>query len=62
MINYNDPNQSWLPNGYDPYKGMNEKQRMMAGCLQGAAFVLILCAGHVRDARFVYDHQVCAGD
>ena len=36
MINYNDPNQSWLPNGYDPYKGMNEKQRMMAGCLQGA--------------------------
>ena len=42
MINYNDPNQSWLPNGYDPYKGMNEKQRMMAGCLQGAAFVLII--------------------
>lgn len=42
MINYNDPNQSWLPNGYDPYKGMNEKQRMMAGCLQGAAFVLMI--------------------
>ena len=42
MINYNDPNQSWLPNGYDPYKGMNEKQRMMAGCLQGAAFVIMI--------------------
>lgn len=42
MINYNDPNQSWLPNGYDPYKGMNDKQRMMAGCLQGVAFVLMI--------------------
>ena len=42
MINYNDPNQSWLPNGYDPYKDMNDKQRMMAGCLQGAAFVLMI--------------------
>ena len=42
MINYNDPNQPWLPNGYDPYKGMNDKQRMMAGCLQGAAFVLMI--------------------
>lgn len=42
MINYNDPNQSWLPNGYDPYKGMNDKERMMAGCLQGAAFVLMI--------------------
>ena len=42
MINYNDPNQSWLPNGYDQYKGMNEKQRMMAGCLQCAAFVLMI--------------------
>lgn len=41
-IDYNDPNQSWLPNGYDPYKGMNDKERMMAGCMQGVAFVLMI--------------------
>jgi len=50
MINYNDPNQSWLPNGYDPYKGMSDKERMKAGCLQGVACIvgvivaLIVCA------------------
>lgn len=42
LINYNDPNEMWKHNGYDPYKGMNEKQRMMAGCLQGVAFVLMI--------------------
>ena len=41
MINYNDPNQSWLPNGYDPYKGMSDDERMKAGCLQ---IVCIVCA------------------
>ena len=42
MMDYNNPNDPWFNTGYDPYKGMNEKQRMMAGCLQGAAFVLII--------------------
>lgn len=42
IINYNDPNQLWLPNGYDPYKGMNDNERMKAGCLQGVAFVLMI--------------------
>ena len=50
MINYNDPNQSWLPNGYDPYKGMNDKKRMKAGCfnvvciIAGVIVALIVCA------------------
>ena len=50
MINYNDPNQSWLPNDYDPYKGMNDKERMKAGCfnvvciIAGVIVALIVCA------------------
>ena len=50
LINYNDPNEMWKHNGYDPYKGMTDKERMAAGCLQGAACIvvtivaLIVCA------------------
>lgn len=50
LINYNDPNEMWKHNGYDPYKGMTDKERMAAGCLQGAACIvvtivaLLLCA------------------
>lgn len=50
LINYNDPNEMWKHNGYDPYKGMMDKERMAAGCLQGAACIvvtivaLLLCA------------------
>lgn len=48
-MDYNNPNDYW-PTGYDPYKGMNDEERMTAGCLQGAAFILativalIVCA------------------
>ena len=47
-IDYNNPNDYW--HGHDPYKGMTDDERMKAGCLQGAAFivafivVLLLCA------------------
>lgn len=49
-IDYNNPNNMWLHNGYDPYKGLSEKERMMAGCLQvfivAGAFIvaLLICA------------------
>ena len=49
-IDYNDPNEMWKHNGYDPYKGMSDEERMKAGCLQmvgmvGAIIVaLLLCA------------------
>lgn len=49
-IDYNNPNDYWMQTGYDPYKGMTDDERMAAGCLQGAAFivttivVLLLCA------------------
>ena len=40
-IDYNDPNDLWRNNGYDPYKGMTDDERMKAGCLQ---LVGIVCA------------------
>ena len=40
-MNYNDPNDMWRHNGYDPYKGMSDEERMKAGCLQ---LVGIVCA------------------
>ena len=49
-IDYNNPNEMWRHNGYDPYKGMSDKERMMAGCLHvfilmGAFIVaLLICA------------------
>lgn len=49
-IDYNNPNDMWRNNGYDPYKGMSDEERMKAGCLQmvgivGAIIVaLLICA------------------
>ena len=40
-IDYNDPNEMWRHNGYDPYTGMSDEERMKAGCLQ---LVSIVCA------------------
>lgn len=33
-INYNDPNEMWRNNDYDPYKGLNDDERLKAGCFQ----------------------------
>jgi len=47
IMDYYDP---YNMQGYDPYHGMTEEERMKAGCLHGAAFVvvffiaLLLCA------------------
>lgn len=49
-IDYNNPNDLWRNNGYDPYKGMSDEERLKAGCLQlfimvGAFIVaLLICA------------------
>lgn len=42
MIDYTNPNDPWLHTVYNPYKGMNDKERMKAGCLQGVAFIVML--------------------
>ena len=49
-IDYNNPNDMWRNNGYDPYKGLSDNERLKAGCLQlfimvGAFIVaLLICA------------------
>ncbi len=49
-IDYNDPNEMWRHNGYDPYKGMSDEERIKAGCLQllgivgGIIVALLICA------------------
>jgi len=44
-IDYNDPNDMWRHNGYDPYKGMSDEERMKAGCLQGVIFIVMIMVG-----------------
>lgn len=39
-MNYSDPNESWLPSGYDPYKDMTDDERFETGCLQSILFIL----------------------
>ena len=49
-IDYNNPNEMWRHNGYDPYSGLSDEERMKAGCLQLAGIVgaiivaLLICA------------------
>jgi hypothetical protein len=49
-IDYNNPNDMWRNNGYDPYRGLSDEERMKAGCLHmvgmvGAIIVaLLICA------------------
>ena len=42
MMDYNNPNDFWRHNDYDPYKGMNDEERMTAGCLQGMLYIVAL--------------------
>ena len=50
MTDYTNPNDMWRHNGYDPYKGLSDEERMKAGCLQLFAFLgafivaLLICA------------------
>lgn len=52
MTDYNNPNMNWLPPGYDPYKGMDDDERLKAGCLQAAAFITMLIVGLLLCALF----------
>ena len=51
-IDYNDPNSYWLHQGYDPYKGMSDDERMRTGCLQGIAYIFMILAAFVLCAIF----------
>ena len=49
-IDYNNPNDMWRNNVYDPYKGLSDEEQLKAGCLQLAGIVgaiivaLLICA------------------
>ena len=45
MMDYNNPNDYWAHNRYDLYKGMNDDERMAAGCMQMTAFIVMLLVG-----------------
>ena len=51
-IDYNDPNDMWRNNGYDPYKGLSDEERMKAGCFQLAAFFVMIMVGLALCALF----------
>jgi hypothetical protein len=44
-INYSNPNDMWMHDGVDPYKGMDERERIKTGCLQLVAFLAMLGIG-----------------
>ena len=50
MTDYNDPNEMWRHNGYDPYKGLNDEERIAAAILRivytclGLLVAVLLCA------------------
>lgn len=52
MTQYTNPNDYWLNNGYDPYKGMNDDERMKAGCLQIISIVVTMTVGLLLCAMF----------
>ena len=60
-INYNNPNEMWRHNGYDPYKGLSDEEWMKAGCLQLFSFIgafiaaLLICAlfGSCKTTQYV---------
>lgn len=41
-FDYHNPNDNW---GYDPYKGMNDDERMAAGCMSGLAYIIAMAIG-----------------
>ena len=44
-MNFHNPNDFWTHNNYDPYKGLNDDERLAAGCLQSLSFVVVLFIG-----------------
>jgi hypothetical protein len=51
-IDYNNPNDMWRHNDYDPYKGLSDDERLMAGCMQSVAYIVMLIVGLALCALF----------
>jgi hypothetical protein len=48
-MEYNNPNDPWM---YDPYKGLDDDERMKAGCLQLASYLVMIFIGLLLCALF----------
>jgi len=48
-MEYNNPNDPWM---YDPYKGLDDDERMKAGCLQLATYLVMIFIGLLLCALF----------
>ena len=48
-MEYNNPNDPWM---YDPYKGLDDDERMKAGCLQLVAYLVMIFIGLLLCALF----------
>jgi hypothetical protein len=48
-MEYNNPNDPWM---YDPYKGLDDDDRMKAGCLQLASYLVMIFIGLLLCALF----------
>ena len=45
MMDFTNPNDFWTHPDYDPYKGMSDDERMKAGCLQLASYIVMILFG-----------------
>ena len=48
-MEYNNPNDPWM---YDPYKGLDDDERMKAGCLQLVSYLIMILIGLLLCALF----------
>lgn len=68
MMDFTNPNDFWTHPDYDQYKGMSDDERMKAGCLQLASYIvmilfgLLLCAllGSCKSVEYVpvIEHRI----
>ena len=52
-MDFTNPNDFWTHQDYDPYKGMSDDERMKAGCLQLASYIVMILFGLLLCALFV---------
>lgn len=51
-MDYFNPNDYWRHNDYDPYKGMNDEERLKAGCWQMVVFIVAVAIGMIVCSMF----------
>ena len=44
-FDFHNPNDFWRHQGYYPYKGMDDDERVTAGCMSGLAYIIAIVIG-----------------